>query len=440
MFTAQEIIRKQRDGESLPDDELTWFIQGITSGSVTESQAAAFAMAVYLRGMGGGEIVTLTQALRDSGEKLTWDLPGPVLDKHSTGGVGDLVSLVLAPLLAACGAYVPMISGRGLGHTGGTLDKLESIPGYNTNADVKLFKKTVKESGCAIIGQTKTLAPADGKLYAIRDITSTVESTPLIVASILSKKLASGLDTLILDVKAGNGAFMSSFGDARKLAIKLTDVARACGLKSSALLTDMSQPLAYSAGNALEVNETIAFLKNENQNPRLKEVIIGLATEALTQGGLAETAKIAKAKINDALESGKAAEHFSKMVTALGGPSDLLENPDKHLTKAKIIKPLGAYQAGHIHSISTRHIGLIVNFLGGGRTTTTDKINHAVGLTDIVSIGDKVEKGQPILTIHADTQEAWDIAAEKIQTCFGIDNSPTNPADPVLDTISPFSK
>jgi len=440
MSSPQEFIRKQRDGEPLSDEEIVLFAQGISSGEISESQISAFCMAVFLRGMGGGEIVTFTQALRDSGERLKWDLSGPVLNKHSTGGVADLAALVYAPILAACGAFVPMISGRGLGHTGGTLDKLEAIPGYNTQADVKLFRNTVENAGCAIIGATQNLAPAEGKIYSIRDITSTIESPSLIVASIISKKLAAGLDGVVLDVKTGIGSFMPSYGEARKLATKLNDVARACGLPSIALLTDMSQPLGSSAGTALEVQQAIKFLKGENENKRLHTILLQLAEQSLILGDLATDSRAARKMVSEALDSGKAAEHFAKMVSLLGGPNDILEEPDKHLEKAKVIKPLPSKSSGYIHSIATRHLGLVINYLGAGRAKTTDSIDHSVGVSEIKSIGDSITEGEPLLTIHANSEEKWEFAAEKIYTLFDIATSSVAAADPVLETIEPSKK
>ncbi|SHI78260.1 thymidine phosphorylase [Rubritalea squalenifaciens DSM 18772] len=438
-YTPQEFIRKQRDGEPLPDEELVWFVNGIVDGTVTEGQIAAFAMAVFQRGMNGGELITLTKAMRDSGKKLSWDLPGPILDKHSTGGVGDLVSLVLAPLLASCGGYVPMIAGRGLGHTGGTLDKLESIPGYNTTPDNELFRKIVSEVGCAIIGQTGELAPADGKMYAVRDVTATIESGSLISSSIISKKLAAGINCLVLDVKAGNGAFMTKFSDARRLAVKLADLGRACGMKVSSLVTDMSQPLADSAGNALEVREAINFLTGDSQNERLRAVIAGLAEESLLNSDLVRDDTDAKMKIRQSLESGKAAEYFSKMVSTLGGPSDLLENPDKHLPKAKVIKPLLATQSGYVHSINTKLLGEAVNRIGGGRTRVDQEIDHSVGFTEITHIADRVEKDEPLLMIHADSDKDWQSAAWRAEQAYSISSSSINPNDAVLEVIHPTS-
>ena len=327
MSLPQEIIRTKRDGGALSDAEIAEFIAGLVSGAVTEGQAAALAMAIFLRGMSADECVYLTRAMLRSGDKLDWSgerLPGPVLDKHSTGGVGDNVSLMLAPMLAACGGFVPMISGRGLGHSGGTLDKLDSIPGYVSQPDNALFRKTVREIGCAIIGQTDNLAPADKRLYAIRDVTATVESIPLITASILSKKLAAGLDGLVMDVKCGSGAFMSDLAGARALAKSLVHVAIGAGLPTVGLITDMNEPLASAAGNAVEVLNAVEFLRGDKRDPRLLEVTVALGAELLVLKGLAVDVASARAALEASLVSGAAAERVERMVAALKGPAKFL--------------------------------------------------------------------------------------------------------------------
>src|SRR3954453_2090573 len=316
-YLAQEVIRRKRDGSALSAEEIEWLVAGITDGSISDAQVGALAMAIVINGMAAGERVALTGAMTRSGEVLQWDLDRPVLDKHSTGGVGDKVSLLLAPIVAACGGAVPMISGRGLGHTGGTLDKLESIPGYVAAPDLDRFRAAVNEAGCAIGGQTAALAPADRPLYAIRDPPGTVESLPLIVASILSKKLAAGLDALVMDVKAGSGAFMTDLDSARELARAIVDVASGNGLPASALITDMDRVLGRTAGNALEVRESIDHLTGAVHDPRLLEVTLELCRELLTLGRV-------DGDPERALSSGAAAEHFAKMVAELGGPADLL--------------------------------------------------------------------------------------------------------------------
>ncbi|MDC6168792.1 thymidine phosphorylase [Paucibacter sp. XJ19-41] len=328
MMLAQEIIRSKRDGAALSEAQIQAFVRGLVDGSWSEGQVAALGMAVFLRGMGRDECVALTRAMMYSGRVLSWpDMPGPVLDKHSSGGVGDKVSLMLAPLVAACGGYVPMIAGRGLGHTGGTVDKLEAIPGYTTTPAPAEFDRIVRSLGCAIIGQTADLAPADKRFYATRDVTATVESVPLITASILSKKLAAGLQGLAMDVKWGNGAFADSPAMAQQLAQSIVEVANGAGMKTRALITDMNQVLGSEVGNALEIHETIAYLKGEPREPRLHEVTLALAAEMLLLGGLAGDEAQARAKLQRALDSGAAAEKFAAMVAALGGPADLLERP-----------------------------------------------------------------------------------------------------------------
>ena len=371
----QEIIRKKRDGGALSPEEIGFFITGLTEGRVTEGQAAAMAMAIFFRGMARGEAVALTQAMMRSGSVLDWsalNLPGPVVDKHSTGGIGDNVSLMLAPMAAACGAFVPMISGRGLGHTGGTLDKLDSIPGYSSQPDKALFRKVVREVGCAIIGQTEDLAPADKRLYAIRDVTATVESIPLITASILSKKLAAGLEGLVMDVKCGSGAFMASLEEARALARSLVAVANGAGLRTSALITDMNEPLASVAGNGLEMRNAIEFLTGAKQDKRLLMATLALGAEMLVTGKLAASAAQAEQKLSHALASGAAAEVFARMVSALGGPADLMERPDKHLAHARVVHEIQAPRHGFVLRCDARAVGVAVVALGGGRARAQD--------------------------------------------------------------------
>ena len=395
---TQEIIRTKRDGGELDPADIAAFIRGLTDGSVSEGQVAALAMAVFFKGMSRDEAVALTLSMRDSGEVLSWpELDRPVVDKHSTGGVGDNVSLMLAPIAAACGLAVPMISGRGLGHTGGTLDKMESIPGYTAMPDNALFRKVVGSVGCAIIGQTGNLAPADKRFYGIRDVTATVESVPLITASILSKKLAAGLGALVLDVKCGNGAFMDNPERANELARSLVEVAVGAGMPTTALVTDMNQPLASAAGNAVEVRNAADFLTGNHRDSRLQEVTLALAAEMLVSGGLAANAQAAAARALRALEDGSAAEHFNKMVAGLGGPADFLADPDRHLGKAPIITTCLAGQQGYVTGYDTRGVGLCVVALGGGRTRPSDPVDHAVGLTGLLPVGTRGREG------HADS-------------------------------------
>jgi thymidine phosphorylase len=425
-FLPQEIIVQKRDGGELAKAEIGEFIAGLTDGSVSQAQAAAFAMAVFFRDMTLAERVALTAAMRDSGTVLDWsDLDGPVVDKHSTGGVGDNVSLMLAPILAACGVYVPMISGRGLGHTGGTLDKFDSIPGYITQPDNALFRKVTREAGCAIIGQTADLAPADKILYSIRDVTGTVESISLITASILSKKLAAGLGALILDVKIGSGAFMPTLAKSRELARSLVDVANGAGTKTAALITDMNEPLASAAGNALEIRNAVDFLTGAHRDPRLLEVTLALSAAALELTGYVGNARHA---VHAALSSGKATEHFSKMVALLGGPGDFVEQMDRHLIPAPIIRDIPAPDAGVVAEIDTRAVGMAVVALGGGRRQPSDKIDHAVGFDRLVGLGARVEADMPLARIHARDEASARDAVQRLVAAYRIGTAaPNNP-------------
>lgn len=418
MMLPQEVIRRKRNGEGLSRELVKEFIEGLTKGTVSEGQVAAFAMAVFFKGMNREEAVGLTLAMRDSGTILHWDLPGPVVDKHSSGGIGDNVSLMLAPMLAACGFYVPMISGRGLGHTGGTLDKLDSIPGYVSQPDLDLFRKVTREAGCAIIGQTADLAPADKRLYAIRDVTATVESVPLITASILSKKLAAGLQHLVLDVKCGSGAFMSSIDKARELAESLVSVANGAGLHTTALITDMDEPLAHCAGNAVEVENAVAFLTGR-QDARLKDVVVALGVELLESAGLAAPGEAAR-KLEEALTSGRAAEHFNRMVAALGGPKDFISTAARHMPKAPIVRDVYSDHEGVVQSIDTRFLGMSVIEMGGGRRVATDTINYAVGLTNLLGKTDKVDAKTPIARIHAADEAGFNQAKTLVKAAYRI--------------------
>jgi len=426
VFLPQEVIVRKRDGGVLTRGEIGQFIAGLGDGTVSHAQAAAFAMAVFFRDMNLGERVALTEAMRDSGTVLDWsELDGPVVDKHSTGGVGDNVSLMLAPILAACGVYVPMISGRGLGHTGGTLDKFDSIPGYTTQPDNTLFRKVTSEAGCAIIGQTADLAPADKILYSIRDVTGTVENVSLITASILSKKLAAGLGALILDVKTGSGAFMPTLDRSRELARSLVDVANGAGTRTAALITDMNEPLASAAGNALEIRNAVDFLTGAHRDPRLLEVTLALSAAALELTGFSGDARKA---CEDALASGRATERFSRMVTLLGGPADFVERMDAHLAPAPIIRDVFAPGAGTIAEIDTRGVGMAVVALGGGRRTPTDKIDHAVGFDRLLGLGAKADGKTPLARLHArDEASAADAEARLIAAYRFGETAPHHP-------------
>jgi thymidine phosphorylase len=439
MILPQEIIRKKRDGGVLTPDEIAEFVDGLTSERISEGQAAAFAMAVFFNGMAREETAALTRAMTESGNRLAWrDLDGPVVDKHSTGGIGDKVSLILAPVVAACGAYVPMISGRGLGHTGGTLDKLDSIPGYATAPDLDRLRTAVQAAGCAIIGQTEDLAPADRRLYAIRDVTATVESTPLIVASILSKKLAAGLDALVMDVKVGSGAFLPSLEAARSLAGELVEVAQGAGLRCSALLTDMNQCLGRSAGNALEVREAIEVLTGQAVEPHLREVTLALAAELLVLGGVVKEKEAAARAVARALDSGAAAERFARMVVALGGPHDLLERPDRHLPRAPVRQAVWLGQAGVVATIDARALGLAVVVLGGGRRRATDAIDPAVGLAEVRGIGETVGPDMPFAMIHAATAAEAAAAAAMLRSAVSVvDAAPAAAPATIVEHIAP---
>ena len=403
-YLPQELIRKKRDGLVLSDAEIVFMVQGITSGQLSDAQLGAFAMAVFQRGMTMPERVTLTQQMMCSGKVLNWqnmDLDGPVVDKHSTGGVGDKVSLMLGPIVAACGAYVPMISGRGLGHTGGTLDKFDSIPGYDAHPDEQSFKSLVKQVGCAIIGQTAELAPADQRLYATRDVTATVESIDLITASILSKKLAASLDALVMDVKTGNGAFAAEMSMAQVLSQSISQVATGAGVPTRCLITDMNQVLGRSVGNAVEMMECIEFLLNPAQaDERLVDLTLELAAHMLDLSGVADNLNDAKDKASAALNQGRAAQVFARMVAGLGGPTDLLEKPQHYLPQAPIVKPILASHSGYVCAMDVRAIGLSLVTLTAGRSKADDAIDYAVGLSGMAQIGDYIEQGQPLAVAH----------------------------------------
>lgn len=436
MFLPQEIIRKKRNGVALSIEEIQWFVTGIRDQYITEGQIGAFAMAVYFNGMSIDERVALTLAMRDSGEVMTWEhLDGPIVDKHSTGGVGDVVSLMLGPMVAACGGFVPMISGRGLGHTGGTLDKFESIPGYNPYPTPMDFKRIVKDVGVAIIGQTGNLAPADKRFYGIRDVTATVESIDLITASILSKKLASGLDALVMDVKVGDGAFMPSYADSKALAESIVKVANGAGTRTTALLTDMNQVLARSAGNAVEVREAVDYLAGKRRDPVLHEVTMSLCAEMLIAARLAVSSNDARKKLQDCLDSGAALTTFSNMVTALGGPADFVENMEKYLPKAPLVFELPAPDTGVITGIKTREIGIAVVELGGGRSRADQSIDHAVGLEQILKIGEAVDQGQPLMTVHVQTEAQFEAVRARLTDAFTIGYDPIPELKPVYETV-----
>lgn len=417
MTSARAIIARLRRNEALTGAELQWFAQGLSDGTVTDAQAGAFAMAVCLNGLADDGRVDLTMAMRDSGRVLNWDLPGPVLDKHSTGGVGDCVSLLLAPALAACGAYVPMISGRGLGHTGGTLDKLDAIPGLSTQISEDRLRDILAKAGCAIVGASSDIAPADKRLYAVRDVTATVESLDLITASILSKKLAAGLDGLVLDVKVGSGAFMKDMDAARGLAEALVQTANAAGCKTSALISDMSQPLAPALGNALEVAEIMRVLTSQLRGP-LVDLSAALGGVLLANAGLAKDVQAGANAIAAAISDGRAAERFGTMVAAMGGPVQFVENWERFLPESTVIREVCVREPAYVTAIDGEALGLAVVHLGGGRAVETDQINPAVGISGVARLGAHLAKGQPLGVIHAAHPSDADKAEAALRNCI----------------------
>lgn len=432
---ARAIIARLRRGERPDADQLRWFADGLASGAVSDAQAGAFAMAVCLQGLGDSGRVALTEAMRDSGDVLHWDLPGPVLDKHSTGGVGDCVSLILAPALAACGIYVPMISGRGLGHTGGTLDKMEAIPGVATGVDERRLHRIVRETGCAIVSATGQVAPADKRLYAIRDVTGTVESIDLITASILSKKLAAGLEGLVLDVKCGSGAFMKTEEEAGALARALVETANGAGCPTAAFITDMAEPLAPALGNAVEVAVSMEILAgNRLAAPRLHDLTVALGGRLMALAGHAEGE--AEEMIAAAIAGGRAMEHFAAMVHALGGPPDMADDWRTHLPAAPVIGDIVAPASGHIAAIDGEALGLAVVALGGGRQVETDRIDPSVGLSEVRPIGTRVSRGDPIATLHARDDESAERAARAVLAAITIGEK-VEPAPLILDRVDP---
>lgn len=430
---ARGIIYRLRMKETLSADELSWFARGLASGTVTDAQAGAFAMAACLNGLGEAGRVALTEAMRDSGQRMAWDLPGPVADKHSTGGIGDCVSLLLAPILAEAGVFVPMISGRGLGHTGGTLDKLEAIPGFTVDQPEDAFRRIVAEAGCAIVSASADLAPADKRLYAVRDVTGTVESVDLITASILSKKLAAGLEALVLDVKTGSGAFMSTEAEAAKLARALVETANGAGCRTSALMTDMDQPLASAVGNAVEVAAVLSAF--DGAEPRLAEVTVALCGEVLAVAGAAGDAADGEATARAILADGRAAERFQRMVAAQGGPADLVERPA--LVEAPVTRVVRAKEAGHVARIDGRALGLAVVAMGGGRMKDGDPVDHRVGLTDLPEIGAHLEPGANLALVHAADHTAAERAADEVIRAIVLAPEPVEPPALIRQRIGP---
>ncbi|WP_386175416.1 thymidine phosphorylase [Sulfitobacter sp. R86518] len=431
---ARAILSKLRHRRSLNREELVWFAMALADGRVSDAQAGAFAMGVCQVGLSDVGRVALTLAMRDSGRVFDWDLNGPVLDKHSTGGVGDCVSLVLAPALAACGAYVPMISGRGLGHTGGTLDKLEAIPGVNTTLDEAQFRAVVVKAGCAIVSATDGIAPADKRLYAVRDVSSTVDSLDLITASILSKKLAAGLDGLVLDVKVGSGAFMKDLAQAQALATALTKTANASGCRTTAVISDMSQPLVPSLGNALEVAEVMRVLTGHNKGP-IVSVCAALGGVLLANAGLAGDVQVGADMIVQAIRSGRAAERFGVMIAAMGGPAKFVENWTRFLPEATIIGEVPAPKTGYVTAIDGEALGLAVVALGGGRAVETDQINPAVGISDVVRLGAKVSSKGPLAVVHAARAGDAERAAQAVRGAITIGPKPVAVPDLIVERV-----
>ena len=423
MSDARRVLAALRRGEQPSERDLQWVARALADGSLSDAQGGAFAMGICRCPLSGEGRTALTLAMRDSGRVMGWDLPGPVVDKHSTGGLGDCTSLILAPLLAACGAYVPMISGRGLGHTGGTLDKLEAIPGYDISPDETKLHRILAKTGCAIVGAGGAIAPADRRLYAIRDVTATVESLDLITASILSKKLAAGLEALVLDVKFGSGAFMKTRDEAQALAQSLVSTANAAGCKTSALITDMSQPLCPSLGNALEVAEVMSVLNGSTGGP-LRDLSLALAQEVLSQAGVGDAAT----RLRDALDGGAVLERFGAMVHALGGPADFDENWRHYLPEATVIIEVPALQDGIVSVIDGEALGMVVVALGGGRRVESDRLDPAVGLSGVVRLGERVAKAAPLARIHASRLEDAQKAARDIQAAISVgDGCPLPP-------------
>ncbi len=430
MTDARAIIATVRDGGQPRAEDLRWFAAGLASGVVSDAQAGAFAMAVVLKGLGEEGRVALMRGMRDSGKVLTWDLPGPVVDKHSTGGVGDCVSLLLAPALAVCGAYVPMISGRGLGHTGGTLDKLEAIPGFRTGMNEDALRAQIGEVRCAIVAASAEIAPADKRLYAIRDVSGTVESIDLITASILSKKLAAGLEALVLDVKCGSGAFMKTMDEAEALARALVSTAQGAGCMTAALITDMSQPLATAAGNALEVIEVMETLTGTSVNTALWDLTAELGGEALALAGLAADPADGAGRIRQALQSGAAAEVFGRMVAAQGGPADFVERWPDRLPSAAVVMEVPALADGFVVAVDGEALGHAVVRMGGGRLREGDKVNPSVGLSDLAGLGEEAGAGVPIAMVHAASDDAARAAVAAVQAAYRI--GPDMPDEPPL--------
>lgn len=435
-MVPQWVIEKKRDGLRLSETEIRDFINGYTDGRIPDYQMAAMAMAIYLKGMTPEETAVLVDAMMRSGDLVdTSSIHLPKADKHSTGGIGDKVSLVLAPLAACMGMAVPMISGRGLGITGGTLDKLEAIPGYRTNLTEPEFLDVLADCGCAIIGQTARLAPADKKLYALRDVTATVPSIPLITASIMCKKLAEGIDSLVLDVKWGRGAFMKTLDDARTLARSMVEVGAAMNKKVSAFLTDMNQPLGRTAGNAVEVLESIETLRGEG--PRdLVDLTVALTVEMAALSHPGRNRAQLETEARELLANGKALAKFRRMVELQGGDVSVIDDPAR-LPRASLVHEVAAKTDGHVAAVDAEKIGRAVILLGGGRAKTDDTIDPAVGVTGIVSVGDRVGKGQPLMTLLANDRDRLARALDELDGVIAIQSDPVERPALIHETLTP---
>jgi pyrimidine-nucleoside phosphorylase len=433
-IAAPELIAKKRDGGTLAEDEVRGLIDGFMDGSVADYQMSAFAMAVFYRGMSFEETVAMTLAMRDSGKVIDFSrLKAPKVDKHSTGGVGDKVSVCLAPMVAACGVAVPMMSGRGLGHTGGTLDKLEAIPGFRVGLSVAEFRAQVRKIGCALIGQTGALAPADKRLYALRDVTGTVESIPLITSSILSKKLAEGIDALVLDVKVGRGAFMKTEGDARELARSLVRVGRLAKKRVSALLTDMSSPIGFTVGNALETTEALEVLHGGGPDD-LRELTFALGTEMLRAAGSTKSKAQAERLLRQSVDSGRAALKMREIVSAQGGDARVVDEPDR-LGLSRQRATVTATQSGFVTAIDPLEVGYASMALGAGRTRAEDPVDPGAGVRLHVRIGDRVRRGDPLATLYSSKKPLLGAAQERTRASFTVGKRRRATSSRIIETI-----
>ena len=427
-----EILRKKRDGEKLSEEEIKWAVENYTKGNIPDYQFSAFLMAIYLRGLDDEETLALTKAMIESGKPISWETDKPRVDKHSTGGVGDKVSLPLAPLVASYDVLVPMISGRALGHTGGTLDKLESIKGYRTNLTLEEFKRVALENGCSIIGQTPELAPADGKIYALRDVTATVESIPLISASIMSKKLSEGLTGLVLDVKTGSGAFMRDKEDARKLAEKMVNIGNMYGVKTVALITNMDVPLGWAIGNACEICESVQLLKGEGPED-LKELVLTLGSYMLILAGKTESVDVGKEMMERAIKNGEGYLRFKRMVEMHGGKFEDIERED--FTKTEISEEVKAQEEGYISFMDTRRVGMAAVILGAGRLKKEDRIDHKVCIFSIKKTGDRVLKGESVFKVFGNDEERVKKAVEILKESFTISKDPVGKKPLIFEVL-----